>query len=426
MPSYNPKVIEPRWQQLLGRRTRPSARPTRPTKPKYYILDMFPYPVRRRPARRPSRGLHRHRHPRPLQAHARLQRPAPDGLGRLRPARRAVRHRDRHPSAHHHAEEHRHLPPADQDARLQLRLGPRGRHHRSRLLQVDAVDLPASSSTPGTTPSQSKGRPITELPIPADVQAQGDDGGPQLSATANGWPIRPRCRSTGVPRWARCWPTRKSSTASPNAAAIPSCACRCGSGCCASPPTPSACSTTWSRSTGPSRSRRCSATGSAERRRRGRFRRLPRTQRRLDAVDAIATPSASSPPGPTRSSAPPTWCWRRSIRWSMPSRRRSSKPRSQAYQAAGRPQERPGTHRAGQDEDRRLHRRVRDQPGQRRGDPDLDRRLRAGQLRHRRDHGGAGPRRARLRVRRSIQAADSSRRAAGRGMVQANEGVRYS
>ena len=26
--------------------------------------------------------------------------------------------------------------------------------------------------------------------------------------------------------------------------------------------------------------------------------------------------SRSSPPGPTRSSAPPSWCWRRSIRWS--------------------------------------------------------------------------------------------------------------
>ena len=62
--------------------------------------------------------------------------------------------------------QHRHVPPADQVARLQLRLGPRGRHHRPGLLQVDAVDLPASSTTPGTTRSQKKGRPISELPIP--------------------------------------------------------------------------------------------------------------------------------------------------------------------------------------------------------------------------------------------------------------------
>ena len=50
-------------------------------------------------------------------------------------------------------------------------------------------------------------------------------------------------------------------------------------------------------------------------------------------------------------------------------------------------------------EDRRADRRRRDQPGQRRADPDLRRRLRAGHVRHRRDHGRPGPRRARLRVR---------------------------
>ena len=38
--------------------------------------------------------------------------------------------------------------------------------------------------------------------------------------------------------------------------------------------------------------------------------------------------SASSPPGPTRSSARPTWCCRPSIRWSSRSRRRSSRRRS--------------------------------------------------------------------------------------------------
>ena len=39
--------------------------------------------------------------------------------------------------------------------------------------------------------------------------------------------------------------------------------------------------------------------------------------------------------------------------------------------------------------------RLRDEPGHRRAHPDLGRRLRADGLRHRRDHGGAGPRRAR-------------------------------
>ena len=50
-------------------------------------------------------------------------------------------------------------------------------------------------------------------------------------------------------------------------------------------------------------------------------------------------------------------------------------------------------------EDGRLHRPLRDEPRQRRADPDLGRRLRADGLRHRRDHGRARARRARLRVR---------------------------
>ena len=63
-------------------------------------------------------------------------------------------------------------------------------------------------------------------------------------------------------------------------------------------------------------------------------------------------------------------------------------------------------------EDRRLHRRVRDQSGDAEADPDLDRRLRADGVRHRRDHGRAGARRARLRVRDGVRSAD---RARGRG-----------
>ena len=96
---------------------------------------------------------------------------------------------------------------------------------------------------------------------PADVQARATRSAP--TATANAWPIKPRCPSTGAPPWAPCWPTKKSSTANRSAAAIPSSACRCGNGCCASPIMPNGCSTIWPWSIGPNRSRRCSATGSA-------------------------------------------------------------------------------------------------------------------------------------------------------------------
>src|SRR4051794_12826734 len=43
MPSYHPKAIEPRWQQYwLQNKT--FRTPDTSDKPKYYILDMFPYP----------------------------------------------------------------------------------------------------------------------------------------------------------------------------------------------------------------------------------------------------------------------------------------------------------------------------------------------------------------------------------------------
>ncbi|MBI3823604.1 MAG: leucine--tRNA ligase, partial [Planctomycetes bacterium] len=43
MPSYNPKVIEPRWQKLWED-AKTFRTPDVSDKPKYYILDMFPYP----------------------------------------------------------------------------------------------------------------------------------------------------------------------------------------------------------------------------------------------------------------------------------------------------------------------------------------------------------------------------------------------
>ncbi len=69
-------------------------------------------------------------------------------------------------------------------------------------------------------------------------------------------------------------------------------------------------------------------------------------------------------------------------------------------------------------EDRRLHRRVRDQPGQRPADPDLRRRLRADGLRHRRDHGRPRARPARLRVRAGVRPADPLRSSSRRRLVR--------
>jgi leucyl-tRNA synthetase len=43
MPNYNPRAIEPRWQRFWQER-RTFATPDASDEPKYYILDMFPYP----------------------------------------------------------------------------------------------------------------------------------------------------------------------------------------------------------------------------------------------------------------------------------------------------------------------------------------------------------------------------------------------
>ncbi len=43
MPSYNPKVVEPRWQHFWEEH-KTFRTPDSSAKPKYYILDMFPYP----------------------------------------------------------------------------------------------------------------------------------------------------------------------------------------------------------------------------------------------------------------------------------------------------------------------------------------------------------------------------------------------
>ena len=65
-------------------------------------------------------------------------------------------------------------------------------------------------------------------------------------------------------------------------------------------------------------------------------------------------------------------------------------------------------------EDGRLHRRVRHEPRQRGAPADLGRRLRAHGVRDGRDHGRAGARRARLRVRAALRAAGEGRRRAPR------------
>ena len=144
--------IEQTWQrnwQEWGRSTCPTrwARwrpPTAPACPTTRSSSRTCSPTPRvRVARRAPAGLHRHRRLRPLLPDDRAQCSARVGLRRVRPARRAVRDPDRHPSAHPHRSQHRELPQAARPPGTRPRQPPQLLHHRPRVLQVDAVDLPA-------------------------------------------------------------------------------------------------------------------------------------------------------------------------------------------------------------------------------------------------------------------------------------------
>jgi hypothetical protein len=85
--------------------------------------------------------LHDGRRDRPLQALHRPQRPAPDGLGRLRDAGRERRDAGRRPSQGVDLLQHRRHARPDEAARPLHRLEPRIRHLRSRILRPAAVHV---------------------------------------------------------------------------------------------------------------------------------------------------------------------------------------------------------------------------------------------------------------------------------------------
>ena len=154
---YDPSTIEPNWQQYWDEHETFRAE-RHPGKPKAYVLDMFPYPS--------GAGLHVG-HPEGYTATdivARYKRMRGfdvlhpmgwDAFGL--PAEQHAIKTGTHPRDDH-AQEHRDLPAPAQDARLQLRLGARGRHDRSRLRQVDAVDLPPALQARARVPGGDAGQ----------------------------------------------------------------------------------------------------------------------------------------------------------------------------------------------------------------------------------------------------------------------------
>ena len=253
---YDPKTIEPRWQETWASERTWEVTNEPDGRDSYYVLEMLPYPSGE-----------------PHIGHLKIY-SLGDAVAHFN---RRIGRRVLHPMgydafglpAENHAIRTGEHPRESTDASIAVlpapvppvghldRLDARVRHARAALLPLDAVDLPASSSS-------------------------------AASPTARKRP------SSGARTTRPCSPTSRSRPRGPASAAAPSSRCASSSsGSSASPTTPTACSTTSPRSSGPSTSRRCSATGSA----------APRAPRSRSAATSWGSTTPSSRRAPTRSSA---------------------------------------------------------------------------------------------------------------------------
>jgi len=142
-----------------------------------------PVPVRPHPHGSRT-GLRDRRSAGPLQVDAGLQRAAPDGLGRLRAARRERGDRERGAPRGVDLREHRqHAHPAQAHGHL-LRLGPRGGHLRSRVLQVGAARVHPDARARPRVPAPVAGELVPVVPDRARQRA--GRGGPLLAVRCRG------------------------------------------------------------------------------------------------------------------------------------------------------------------------------------------------------------------------------------------------
>ena len=390
-----------------------------------------PVPERQGTARRAPARLHRHRRVRALPAHERLQRAARDGLRRVRAARRAVRGADRAAPARHDRAEHR-----DDEARSCARSASatiRGAARPRPTCRTTAGRSGSScrSTTPGTTTTPIGPGPIAELVEEFRSGARADarrhpvrrprarSSSAQLIDSLPARVRRRGDRSTGARGWARCSPTKRSPPTVGASAATSRCTGgRSSSGCCASPRTPTGCSPistvldwpesiklmqrNWiGRSTGANV--RFPVEGREDVDRRG-VHDAPRHVLRRHVHGARARASARRRDHRQRVAG------RRRVRrlGEQPDRRLEGRVRDDRH--AGRRGASLPRVRRGEERPRAPGRHAATRPAcspaassinpvERRAHPGLHRRLRADGLRHRRDHGGARPGRARLGVR---------------------------
>ena len=354
---YDHSSVEPKWQARwrdAGLHKTPSDR----AKPKYYALDMFPYPSGAGLHVGHSEGYTATDIVTPLQADAGLQRAAPDGLGRLRPAGRELRHQARRPPARDHR---------GSIANFRRQIDASGFAY-DWTREIDTTDPGYYKWTQWIFLQLYKTRPGLRRRTPINWCPVGKTG------LANEEVIQRALRALRHPGRAQA----------PAAVVL-------GSPRYADRLLEDLDGLDWPDSTLAMQRNWIGRSEGAE---------VIVQERRTEAGDET---QASSPPAPTP--------LRRDLHGALaraPAGRRADHASAargrHGISGRGAPQERPRTDRAGQGQDRRLHRGVRDQPGQRRNDPDLDRRLRAGRLRHRRDHG---------RARRTTSATTSSPRSSG-------------
>ena len=264
MPRYNPATIEPKWQAYWDEHQTFAAprMPSRAAK-KLYVLDMFPYPS--------GDGLH--------VGH-------PEGYTATDIVCRAARMQGKsvlHPMgfdafglpAEEHAiktGEHPRMQTEKNIATFRRQLKMLGfsydwdrelattdveyfRWTQWIFLQIYDTWFDAEQQTGPADHANCR--------FPPTCKPQGDDAVRDVSGRASAG-VSDRSAGELVPGAGHGAGQRRSDRRQErSAAAIPSCGCRCGSGCCGSRPTPTGWRRTSSGSTGPRASRRCSATGSA-------------------------------------------------------------------------------------------------------------------------------------------------------------------
>ena len=242
----------------LGGRQRADAR--RPRTAREVLRARDAAVPERRAAHRAPEELRARRRDRPLPPPHRPARAAPDGLRRVRPARREQRDQDRRAPARRDRPLDRRLPPLVPLAGASRSTGVASSrtHEPTYYRWTQWIFLQAVRARPGL-PQEGGGQVVPARPDRARQRA-GDRR-----------PLRALRRT-----WSSCASSSSGSSGSPT--------------------TPTGCSTTSTRSTGPSTSRRCSATGSA----------AARAPRSCSAARSSGSTIRCSRRGPTRCSARPS------------------------------------------------------------------------------------------------------------------------